>query len=74
MGLVTYLSHIYPLWLVIINIFLIIIFNPGIVNPWPDIQSRDTGLSVLFHNVQGFMSNNHRLKKSPPNLNTTKVL
>ena len=76
MGLVTYLSHIYTLWLLSINLVLLIISNPGIVNPGPDIQNknRDTGLSVLYHNVRGFMSYNPRLPMSPPNINTTKVL
>ena len=57
-----------------INITLIIISNHGIINPGPSQQCPVSGLSILYHNVRGFMSFNPKQPKSPPMLNISKTL
>ena len=73
-GVFSYISNVYTYWIVSINIILIVIANPCIVNPGPPQQSSASGLSVLYHNARGFMSYNPRLPKNPPELNITKIL
>ena len=58
----------FSIWICSINLILIIITTPSIVNPGP------TGsLSVLYQNVQGFINLNDLNKTHPP-LNMTKLL
>ena len=50
------LAVVYSCWIAIINITLIVVSNPGILNPGPD-------LSVLYHNCQGFIPFSERRKQ-----------
>ena len=61
------LINIYTVWLFTINLILIILTMPNIVNPGPVKE-----LNVIFQNVQGFV--NLRVKSSSPYLFSTKVL
>ncbi len=54
------------LFLFSLNIILIIICNPSMLNPGPD------SLSVFYNNVQGFINTRDLASESPP-LNMTKV-
>ena len=54
------------IWVAAMNKRMIIVCNPGIVNPGPDV-------SVLYHNCQGFIPFSE-LGKVNPRLDTTKVL
>ena len=64
--------HVY--WIVSINILLIIICNPSITNPGPQQQGSNKGLSVLYHNLRGFLYFDPKRPKSPPILNINKTL
>lgn len=61
------LINIYTIWLFSINLLLLILTVPNIVNPGPD-----KNLNVIFQNVNGFV--NLQTKSSTPSLFTTKVL
>ena len=54
------------LFLYVLNIIMIAICNPSILNPGP------TGVSVLYNNIQGFINTRDLGSDSPP-LNMTKV-
>ena len=54
------------IFMFILNIFLIIICNPSILNPGPE------SFSVFFNNVQGFINTRDLSSDSPP-LNMTKI-
>ena len=58
----------YTLWVFALNLVLIVICHPTIVNPGPRQK-----LSVAYHNVQGFVPLNE-LGNPNPMLNTDKVL
>ena len=60
----------YSYWVALINIILIIISNPSILNPGP-IQ-KPSKVSVLYQNVQGFIPFGE-LGKVNPMLNTIKM-
>ena len=60
----------YTFWVALINLTLIIICNPVITNPGPGDQSHK--LSVLYHNIRGFISPNE-LGEPNPMLNTEKL-
>ncbi|NRB82045.1 MAG: endonuclease/exonuclease/phosphatase family protein, partial [Saccharospirillaceae bacterium] len=55
------------LWISIINLILVIIVNPSLLNPGP------TKLSVYYQNVQGLIPFSH-LHEDHPNLDHTKIL
>ena len=59
------------LWLSLINFLLIIICNPAITNPGPSEQKNK--LSVLYHNLRGFVPPDD-LGKPDPMLNIDKLL
>ena len=61
-------SCAYCLWLASLNIALIIIVNPCIVNPGPS-----TNPSVLYQNVRGFVPW-YDLGERFPKLDVTKIL
>ena len=65
-------SHMYTLWLVTINIFLIIIANPAIVNPGPSKNANCPNISVLLQNVRGLIPFTD-LGKPSPKLDNTKL-
>ena len=68
--LISKVINFVSIWLCSINLLLIIIVTPSIINPGP-INSPGS-LSVLYHNVQGFVILNE-LKKEHPALNMTKI-
>ena len=73
-GMFTCFSYMYTYWIVSINILLIIICNPSITNPGPQQQGSNKGLSVLYHNLRGFLYFDPKRPKSPPILNINKTL
>ncbi len=60
------ISDVIVLFLFSLNIILIIICNPSVLNPGPD------SLSIFYNNVQGFVNTRDLASESPP-LNMTKV-
>ena len=52
------------------NIMLIIISNPSLLNPGP---VRTSPLTILYENVQGLINTNDLASEAPP-LNMTKLL
>ena len=54
------------LWMLLLNFLLIVIVNPSMLNPGPN------KISVLYHNVQGFVPPGEA-KKDNPNLSRTKI-
>ena len=65
-------SHMYTLWLFSINIVLIILVNPAIVNPGPSKNTKCPNISVLFQNVRGLIPF-FDLGKPSPKLDNTKL-
>ena len=66
-------SNLYiSLWVALINSILIIICNPAITNPGPGGHQEKTKLSILYHNIRGFVSPNE-LGESDPVLNINKL-
>ena len=63
-------SHVYTLWLFSINIYLIVVVNPTIVNPGPN--KACPNISVYFQNVQGLIPFTE-LGKPFPKLDNTKL-
>ena len=55
------------LWLTLINLFLVIIANPSLLNPGPL-----NSLSIMYHNVQGFIPVK-AINDTNPQLNFTKL-
>ena len=66
------ISHMYTLWLVSINLFLIVFVNPAIVNPGPTSRAKEANLSVYFQNVRGLIPFTE-LGKPSPMLDNTKL-
>lgn len=62
--------NICSIWLYSLNLMLIIIAMPGIKSPGPQLPSK---ISVLYHNVQGFLIT-RELHKENPLLDTKKYL
>ena len=67
----SYIYIQYTLWIFALNIILIIMCNPTIVNPGP--PEKKSKVSVTYHNVQGFVPLNE-LGNPNPMLNTDKVI
>ena len=65
-------AHSYTLWLVSINLFLIVIVFPAIVNPGPTKNPNCPNISVLFQNVRGLIPFGD-LGKPSPMLDNTKL-
>ena len=61
----------YTLWIFLLNIILIVISNPTIVNPGP--PEKESKVSVAYHNVQGFVPLND-LGNPNPMLDTDKII
>ena len=66
------LSHMYTLWLVSINIILIVIVTPAIVNPGPHKHPQCPNISMFFSNVQGLIPF-PELAEPHPKLDNTKL-
>ena len=64
------LANKYTFWIALMNLTLIVICNPTITNPGPGHQM--TKLSVLYHNIRGFVSPNE-LGEADPMLNVDKL-
>ena len=62
---------LYTFWVATLNLILIIMCNPTIVNPGPT-QKRPQ-VSVLFHNIRGFTPPNKLGQPNPAKLNTNKI-
>ncbi len=60
-------------WIFGVNLLLIIIVNPGVVNPGPVIAGPGSNLKVYFHNVHGLIPFGE-LKNDHPALDNTKCL
>ena len=61
---------LFTYWVAAVNLILIIIGNPAIVNPGP-FQNKHK-VSVLYHNIRGFIPPTE-LGKPNPSLNTIKI-
>ena len=61
----------YTLWIFALNLSLIVIYHPTIVNPGP--PQKKSKVSVAYHNVQGFVPLND-LGNPNPMLHTDKLL
>ena len=57
-------------YMTLINLMLIVITNPNIVNPGPETNTRP--LTIFYNNVQGLITISS-LKSQTPRLNTTKM-
>ena len=62
---------LYTYWVALLNLILIIICSPVIINPGPNQKSQK--LSVFFQNVRGFISPNQLGEPNPNSLNLDKV-
>ena len=65
-------AHFYTLWLVSMNLFLLVIVFPGIVNPGPTQNNDRRNISVLFQNVRGLIPFTE-LGEASPMLDNTKL-
>lgn len=63
------ISHLFSFWLASINLVLIVLVNPSIINPGPNNQHN---ISVLYQNVRGLIPFNY-LGKPSPMLDNTKM-
>ena len=61
----------YTLWIFLLNIILIVISNPTILNPGP--PEKESKVFVSYHNVQGFVPLND-LGNPNPMLDTDKII
>ena len=68
-SVVTKTSHLLSFWLVSMNLLLIAIVNPSIINPGP---TNNTNISVIYQNVRGLIPFNYVGKHSPM-LDNTKL-
>ena len=67
------ISDVISVGLISLNLILIVISNLSLLNPGPSDRNKSTGLSVHYHNVQGFIGYSS-LGNPHPSLNMTKVL
>ena len=63
------ISHLFSFWLASINLVLIVLVNPSIINPGPN---NHHNISVLYQNVRGLIPFNY-LGKPSPMLDNTKM-
>ena len=71
-SLVTKISHFISFWLVSMNLLLITIVNPSLINPGPSGPKDNNNISVIFQNVRGLMPFTE-LGKPSPMLDNTKL-
>ena len=61
---------VYTFWIAALNLELIIMCNPTILNPGP---LQRTNVSVIFQNVRGFIRSNDIGEPNPTKLNINKM-
>ena len=56
----------YSIWLASLNLLLVVICNPTIVNPGPCQNKYQNNISVLYQNIRGFIPPSHLGEPNPP--------
>lgn len=70
--LISVVATLYTYWIALLNIILIVICNPSILNPGPNQDSPK--LSVFYQNIRGFVPPTELGEPNPKSLSMEKVL